>query len=110
MHEYARERRGTLSRHQRAVVLWNFRGVVRSIPRDADPAKRGQWLLFAWRVCHLLGRKQLATVAWPWRYRPPSIKRDAQHPGRARRNLRRTMRAAGTATPRGRASNPTALP
>ncbi|MBK8200199.1 MAG: hypothetical protein IPK75_17780 [Acidobacteria bacterium] len=96
-------------RHARAVYLWRLRQVLRTIPKDADGDQLLQWRLYAMRIVAMLGAKQLAGVIWPWQPRYRDAGRGTPRPGQARRRALAAQRPRGRRTPRGRASNPTAL-
>lgn len=107
---WRRERRHTTLRHLRAVRLWRARQIVRSIPTDLPLAQYLQARRYVAKAVSLFGRRQLARIAWPWLPRQKDAGRGHPFPGQARRAALATARDAGTRTPRGRATNPTALP
>lgn len=105
-----REQRHTERRHLRAVRLWRARQIVRTIPTDLPLAQYLQCRAYVAKAVSMFGRRSLSRMVWPWLPRQQDAGKGKPCPGRARRQARAIDRTITIRTPRGRTSNPTALP
>jgi hypothetical protein len=96
----------TLIRRLQALRLVRYRQIVRTIPKLSTPSQHLRYRIYVAMAVDLLGKRALARVVWPWL--KPS---EPQRPAHYRHGQWRRFRLSQVVrTPRGRLSNPTALP
>ncbi|MBK9711539.1 MAG: hypothetical protein IPO81_09485 [Kouleothrix sp.] len=105
------DKRHNERRHRLAVQLKRYRDIKKTIPKDWPDDIQRACKRHAQTVVSLLGKRRLARAAWPWLSRPISPFEDRRlRLDRHGRVLPKHSHDPAVRVPRGRPSNPTALP